>query len=178
MKWSTNYNKIFQIHCRPTFIRVCKKKSTEGFQSVPYVVALFSAMVWLYYASLKSNEILLITANTIGCVVETIYIAIYIAFAPKQARVLNKTLSLCIYCYCFLVRTFVTIRTIYFPFMLKWPISNNALTKNFGLWDYRFSRSLSLSLYLLLFFLVRTFVAIRTIYFPFMLKWPISQIMH
>ena len=61
------------------------------------MVALFSAMVWLYYASLKSNEILLITANTIGCVVETIYIAIYIAFAPKQARVLNKTLSLCVF---------------------------------------------------------------------------------
>ena len=86
-------------------------------------------MLWLYYATLKSNEILLITANTAGCVVETIYIAIYIAFAPKQARVLNKTLSLslplslslslCIYCYCFWVRTFVTIRTIYFPFMLK-----------------------------------------------------------
>ena len=51
-------------------------------------------MLWLYYATLKSNEILLITANTAGCVVETIYIAIYIAFAPKQARVLNKTLSL------------------------------------------------------------------------------------
>ncbi|XP_050257834.1 bidirectional sugar transporter SWEET12-like [Quercus robur] len=76
----------------PTFIRVCKKKSTEGFQSVPYVVALFSAMVWLYYASLKSNEILLITANTIGCVVETIYIAIYIAFAPKQARIFTLRL--------------------------------------------------------------------------------------
>ena len=122
-----NYNKIFQIHCRPTFIRVYKKKSTEGFQSVPYTVALFSAMLWLYYASLKSDEILLITANTVGCVVETIYIAIYIAFAPKQARVLNKTLSLSlslyIYCYWFLVCTFVTIRTIYFPFTLKWPIS-------------------------------------------------------
>ena len=67
------------------------------------MVALFSAMLWLYYATLKSNEILLITANTAGCVVETIYIAIYIAFAPKQARVLNKTLSLSLSLYLLLL---------------------------------------------------------------------------
>ena len=60
-------------------------------------------MLWLYYASLKSDEILLITANTVGCVVETIYIAIYIAFAPKQARVLNKTLSLSLSLYIYIV---------------------------------------------------------------------------
>ncbi|GMY15181.1 bidirectional sugar transporter SWEET12-like [Fagus crenata] len=76
----------------PTFIRVCKKKSTEGFQSVPYVVALFSSMLWLYYATLKSDEILLITINSVGCVVETIYVAVYIAFAPKQARLFTLRL--------------------------------------------------------------------------------------
>lgn len=73
--------------CRPTFFRVYKKKSTEGFQSVPYVFALFSATIWIYYASLKSDEMLLITINGFGCVIETIYIAMYITFAPKQARV-------------------------------------------------------------------------------------------
>ncbi|XP_024174804.1 bidirectional sugar transporter N3 [Rosa chinensis] len=71
----------------PTFFRVYKKKSTEGFQSVPYVFALFSATIWIYYASLKSDEMLLITINGFGCVIETIYIAMYITFAPKQARV-------------------------------------------------------------------------------------------
>ncbi|KAF8408461.1 hypothetical protein HHK36_007614 [Tetracentron sinense] len=78
----------------PTFYRVYKKKSTEGFHSLPYVVALFSSMLWIYYAFLKSDAYLLITINSIGCIIETIYISMYIAYAPKQARILTVKLLL------------------------------------------------------------------------------------
>ncbi|CAO2826959.1 unnamed protein product [Amaranthus hypochondriacus] len=78
----------------PTFIRVYKKKSTEGFQSVPYVVAIFSAMLWIYYALLKGNSMLLITINVAGVIIETIYIVIYLTYAPIQARI--STLKLLI----------------------------------------------------------------------------------
>ncbi|URE37574.1 bidirectional sugar transporter [Musa troglodytarum] len=71
----------------PTFYRVYRKKSTEGFHSVPYVVALFSCMLWIYYAFVKTNSMLLITINSFGLLIETIYITIYLIYAPRKARI-------------------------------------------------------------------------------------------
>ncbi|GER44033.1 bidirectional sugar transporter SWEET12 [Striga asiatica] len=57
---------------RPTFYQIYKKKSTEEFQSVPYIVGLFSATLWMYYAFLKPDTTLLITINSFGCLRQVI----------------------------------------------------------------------------------------------------------
>ncbi|KAJ8425829.1 hypothetical protein Cgig2_015904 [Carnegiea gigantea] len=80
--------------CRPTFVRIFKKKSTEGFQSLPYVVAIFSCMLWIYYALLKGNSVLLITINAAGVVIEAIYVVIYITYAPRQTKISTLRLLL------------------------------------------------------------------------------------
>ncbi|XP_047331937.1 bidirectional sugar transporter NEC1-like [Impatiens glandulifera] len=72
----------------PTFYQICKKKSAEGFQSLPYVVGLFSAMLLMYYAFVKAgNSTLLITINSFGCLVETIYIGIFFYYASKNLKI-------------------------------------------------------------------------------------------
>ncbi|EOX94952.1 hypothetical protein QUC31_004783 [Theobroma cacao] len=77
----------------PTFYRIFKKKSTEGFQSIPYSVALFSAMLLLYYAFLKKHDaFMLITINSIGCFIESIYLLLYMVYATKSARVYTTKL--------------------------------------------------------------------------------------
>uniref|UniRef100_A0A804R516 Bidirectional sugar transporter SWEET n=1 Tax=Zea mays TaxID=4577 RepID=A0A804R516_MAIZE len=73
------------MYDRPTFYRVYAKKSTESFQSVPYVVALLSATLWLYYA-LLSTDLLLLSINTVACVAESVYLAVYLAYAPGPAK--------------------------------------------------------------------------------------------
>lgn len=87
--YSFNFILIYIKYCmnRPTFYKIYKKKSAEGYQSVPYVVALFSAMLWIYYALLKTNATFLITINSFGCVIESLYILLFIIYAPTKLRV-------------------------------------------------------------------------------------------
>ncbi|KAL8160055.1 hypothetical protein V2J09_001592 [Rumex salicifolius] len=73
----------------PTFIRIYKKQSTEEFQSLPYLVSLLSSMLWLYYALVNGNDIFLMSINVVGCAIQAIYIAIYFAYATKQAKAMN-----------------------------------------------------------------------------------------
>ncbi|XP_022736938.1 bidirectional sugar transporter SWEET10-like [Durio zibethinus] len=73
----------------PTFYQIYKKKTSEGFQSIPYVVSLFSAMLWIYYALLKKDAMLLITINTFCCFIQSFYIITYLYYGPKKEKVMT-----------------------------------------------------------------------------------------
>ncbi|KAG8048638.1 hypothetical protein GUJ93_ZPchr0009g216 [Zizania palustris] len=51
-------------------------------------------MLWIYYALIKSNEGLLIIINAAGCVIETIYIVVFITYAPKKAKLFTAKILL------------------------------------------------------------------------------------
>ncbi|KAL8255152.1 hypothetical protein R6Q59_033373 [Mikania micrantha] len=71
----------------PTFISICKNKSTMGFQSLPYVVALFSSLLWLYYSLIKGGDtFLLITINAFGSLIESLYLIIFVMYATPYGK--------------------------------------------------------------------------------------------
>ncbi|XVF11470.1 hypothetical protein REPUB_Repub08aG0030600 [Reevesia pubescens] len=78
----------------PTFYQIYKKKTSEGFQSIPYVISLFSAMLWIYYALLKKDVMLLITINTFCVFIQTFYIVTYFHYAPKKEKIVTVKLVL------------------------------------------------------------------------------------
>ncbi|KAF5932735.1 hypothetical protein HYC85_028906 [Camellia sinensis] len=69
-----------------TFYKIYKKKSSQGFQSLPYVVALLSAALWVYYAILNSRDIILMTISSFGFLIEYFYIGVHLFYAPKKVR--------------------------------------------------------------------------------------------
>ncbi|KAA3456809.1 bidirectional sugar transporter SWEET10-like [Gossypium australe] len=78
----------------PTFYQIYKKRTSEGYQSIPYVVSLFSAMLWIYYALLKKDAMLLITINTFCVFIQTFYIVVYFYYGPKKDKLVTLKLIL------------------------------------------------------------------------------------
>ncbi|KAG8369925.1 hypothetical protein BUALT_Bualt14G0064000 [Buddleja alternifolia] len=69
-----------------TFWRIVKKRSTEEFESIPYIILLLNASLWTYYGIIKP-ELLLVTINGFGAALGVIYVFIYLLFAPSKIKV-------------------------------------------------------------------------------------------
>lgn len=69
-----------------TFWRIIKNRSTEEFGSLPYICTLLNAALWTYYGIMKSGEVLVATVNGFGVLVETIYVTLFLIYAPTKMR--------------------------------------------------------------------------------------------
>ncbi|XP_051145424.1 bidirectional sugar transporter SWEET16-like isoform X1 [Andrographis paniculata] len=70
-----------------TFKQVVKKKSTENFKGLPYITTLLSTSLWTFYGIIKPGGLLVATVNGAGAVIHIVYVAIFLAYAPKSVRV-------------------------------------------------------------------------------------------
>ncbi|KAL9240861.1 hypothetical protein vseg_015034 [Gypsophila vaccaria] len=69
-----------------TFVRIVRNKSTESFESFPYICTLLNASLWTYYGIIKP-ELLVSTINGFGVVVEIVFVALFLVFAPRGLKV-------------------------------------------------------------------------------------------
>lgn len=76
-----------------TFYRIVKQRSTQEFESFPYICTLLSAALWTYYGVNKPGSILVATVNGFGFVVESIYVCLFLTFAPPRMRVRTAILA-------------------------------------------------------------------------------------
>ncbi|KAK2637856.1 hypothetical protein Ddye_025651 [Dipteronia dyeriana] len=73
-----------------TFWHIVQRRSTEEFESFPYISKLLNAYFWVWYGVVKPNSVLVATVNGFGAVLEIIYLIIFLLFAPTQ-RLRAKT---------------------------------------------------------------------------------------
>ncbi|KAK9287778.1 hypothetical protein L1049_016218 [Liquidambar formosana] len=69
-----------------TFWRIIKHRSTEEFESLPYICTLLNSALWTYYGITKPGGLLVATVNGFGIVVETIYVALFLIYAPPRVK--------------------------------------------------------------------------------------------
>ncbi|KAL2902785.1 Bidirectional sugar transporter SWEET7 [Bienertia sinuspersici] len=70
----------------PTFIRICKKGSVEQYSATPYMLTFLNCMLWTIYGMpfIQPNNILLSTISGSGCVIEFIYLMLFIIYTGNK----------------------------------------------------------------------------------------------
>ncbi|KAL9264413.1 Bidirectional sugar transporter SWEET1-like protein [Drosera capensis] len=71
-----------------TFRRIIKNRSTEQFSGLPYVMTLLNCLLSAWYGLpfISPNNILVATINGTGAAIETVYVLIYLVFAPRREK--------------------------------------------------------------------------------------------
>ncbi|XP_022772349.1 bidirectional sugar transporter SWEET1-like [Durio zibethinus] len=71
-----------------TFKRIVTSKSTMQFSGIPYVMTLLNCLLSAWYGLpfVSENNMLISTVNGTGAAIESIYVLIFIIYAPKKEK--------------------------------------------------------------------------------------------
>jgi solute carrier family 50 protein (sugar transporter) len=69
-----------------TFWKIVKRRSTEEYKSLPYICTLLGSSLWTYYGIVTPGEYLVSTVNGFGALVETIYVSLFLFYAPRHLK--------------------------------------------------------------------------------------------
>ncbi|XP_042475622.1 bidirectional sugar transporter SWEET16-like [Macadamia integrifolia] len=69
-----------------TFLRIVKNRSTEDFESLPYICTLLNSALWTYYGIIMPGRYLVATVNGFGVLAEAIYVVLFLIFAPTKMK--------------------------------------------------------------------------------------------
>ncbi|KAL4379692.1 hypothetical protein GQ457_02G020210 [Hibiscus cannabinus] len=72
----------------PTFFRIYKKKTVEEFQPIPYLCTVMNCILWCFYGLpiVKKDNLLVLTINAIGLVIELLYLTVYVIYANDRKK--------------------------------------------------------------------------------------------
>ncbi|KAK4433746.1 Bidirectional sugar transporter SWEET1 [Sesamum alatum] len=81
-----------------TFKRIIAKRSTEQFSGVPYVMTLLNCLLAAWYGLpfITTNNYLVSAVNGVGILIESVYVVIFLIFAPKKEKAKILGLLVCI----------------------------------------------------------------------------------
>ncbi|KAG7985581.1 hypothetical protein I3843_03G033700 [Carya illinoinensis] len=70
----------------PTFCRIIKNKAVEDYSPLPYIATVLNCMLWIFYGLpiVHEHSVLVVTTNSVGLVLELIYLAIFYTYAAGQ----------------------------------------------------------------------------------------------
>ncbi|KAL3736091.1 hypothetical protein ACJRO7_025096 [Eucalyptus globulus] len=74
----------------PTFRRIIRNQSTEQFSGLPYIYALLNCLLCTWYGTplISSNNMLVMTVNSMGTLFQLAYIVLYVTYADKQKKMM------------------------------------------------------------------------------------------